>query len=244
MTTRMPTVAVVGGGPVGLTLALVLARLDVPSVVIEARPHPTQGDRERALEAAARASGLAHAAAHHPLAEALIDDYCREQRAASAQVQLENELIFRNLALRPGALAAVRTLLVRLLGRVPLVGARMAATATLVAQHVPTRNARDWTGIEPCRPVRAWGEWHAGRRAPLAALRAWPALRGASPRATHLVVPLAGPAACDLARTVAARSPIPAAAAAGTPECRAEGADVVAIIRPDQEVAALLPRPR
>jgi len=49
MTTRMPTVAVVGGGPVGLTLALVLARLDVPSVVIEARPHPTPRDESRAI---------------------------------------------------------------------------------------------------------------------------------------------------------------------------------------------------
>lgn len=42
-------VIVVGGGPVGLMLALVLARQGVPSVVLEARAEPTARDESRAI---------------------------------------------------------------------------------------------------------------------------------------------------------------------------------------------------
>jgi 2-polyprenyl-6-methoxyphenol hydroxylase-like FAD-dependent oxidoreductase len=42
-------VTIVGGGPVGLTLALVLAQSDVPTLVLEARQGPTPRDESRAI---------------------------------------------------------------------------------------------------------------------------------------------------------------------------------------------------
>jgi 2-polyprenyl-6-methoxyphenol hydroxylase-like FAD-dependent oxidoreductase len=45
----MEPVVIVGGGPVGLTLALVLARYGVPSLILEAREEPTPRDESRAI---------------------------------------------------------------------------------------------------------------------------------------------------------------------------------------------------
>ncbi len=45
----MGPVVIVGGGPVGLTLALVLARYGVPSLILEAREEPTPRDESRAI---------------------------------------------------------------------------------------------------------------------------------------------------------------------------------------------------
>jgi 2-polyprenyl-6-methoxyphenol hydroxylase-like FAD-dependent oxidoreductase len=45
----MEPVAIVGGGPVGLTLALVLVRYGVPALVLEAREVPTPRDESRAI---------------------------------------------------------------------------------------------------------------------------------------------------------------------------------------------------
>jgi 2-polyprenyl-6-methoxyphenol hydroxylase-like FAD-dependent oxidoreductase len=42
-------VAIVGGGPVGLTLSLVLARFGVPALLLEARGTPTSRDESRAI---------------------------------------------------------------------------------------------------------------------------------------------------------------------------------------------------
>ena len=45
----MEPVVIVGGGPVGLTLSLVLARYGVPTIVLEARRMPTPRDESRAI---------------------------------------------------------------------------------------------------------------------------------------------------------------------------------------------------
>jgi 2-polyprenyl-6-methoxyphenol hydroxylase-like FAD-dependent oxidoreductase len=45
----MEPVVIVGGGPVGLTLSLVLARYGVPTLVLEARRTPTPRDESRAI---------------------------------------------------------------------------------------------------------------------------------------------------------------------------------------------------
>jgi 2-polyprenyl-6-methoxyphenol hydroxylase-like FAD-dependent oxidoreductase len=45
----MEPVVIVGGGPVGLTLSLVLARYGVPALILEAREEPTPSDESRAI---------------------------------------------------------------------------------------------------------------------------------------------------------------------------------------------------
>ena len=45
----MKPVVIVGGGPVGLTLSLILARCGVPALVLEAREAPTPRDESRAI---------------------------------------------------------------------------------------------------------------------------------------------------------------------------------------------------
>ncbi len=45
----MERVAIVGGGPVGLALSLVLARYGVPALILEAREAPTPRDESRAI---------------------------------------------------------------------------------------------------------------------------------------------------------------------------------------------------
>jgi len=45
----MEPAVIVGGGPVGLTLSLVLARYGVPTLVLEARKTPTPPDESRAI---------------------------------------------------------------------------------------------------------------------------------------------------------------------------------------------------
>ena len=45
----MECIAIVGGGPVGLTLSLVLARCGAQALVLEARQSPTPRDESRAI---------------------------------------------------------------------------------------------------------------------------------------------------------------------------------------------------
>ena len=45
----MEPVVIVGGGPVGLTLSLTLARYEVPSLILEAREEPTPREESRAI---------------------------------------------------------------------------------------------------------------------------------------------------------------------------------------------------
>ncbi len=45
----MKPVVIVGGGPVGLTLALVLARYQVSALILEVREQPTPRDESRAI---------------------------------------------------------------------------------------------------------------------------------------------------------------------------------------------------
>lgn len=75
-------------------------------------------------------------------ATVLHERYEREQRAASRAVQISNELIFRNMAVRNPAIGALRSALLGGLGRIPAVAHRMTETETLLTQAIPT------TGIE------------------------------------------------------------------------------------------------
>ena len=61
-----------------------------------------------------------------------LDRYELEQRAAAVQVQHDNARIFANMAVRSRPLAAVRSGVLRAMGRVPAVTARMARSEALL----------------------------------------------------------------------------------------------------------------
>jgi 2-polyprenyl-6-methoxyphenol hydroxylase-like FAD-dependent oxidoreductase len=62
--------------------------------------------------------------------------YEREQRAGAREVQRANELIFRNMAIADPRRAALRSLALRGLGRLPALTRRMTATEALIRQDV------------------------------------------------------------------------------------------------------------
>jgi 2-polyprenyl-6-methoxyphenol hydroxylase-like FAD-dependent oxidoreductase len=79
---------------------------------------------------------LARAAQGVPLAEELLADYEREQRAASEEVQNANATIFRNMALSNPIAAAVRSTALRALSHAHLLVRRMTEKEALVTQRL------------------------------------------------------------------------------------------------------------
>ncbi len=79
---------------------------------------------------------LALAAKGDPRAEELFAGYEREQRAASEEVQNANARIFRNMALRNPAAAAVRSVALRALSHFHPLVRRMTEKEALVTQRL------------------------------------------------------------------------------------------------------------
>ena len=79
---------------------------------------------------------LARAAQGVPLAEELLADYEREQRAASEKVQSANATIFRNMALSNPIAAAARSTALRALSNAHLLVRRMTEKEALVTQEL------------------------------------------------------------------------------------------------------------
>jgi len=84
---------------------------------------------------------LARVARGEAGAVVLRERYEREQRAASRAVQVSNELIFRNIAVRNPIVGAVRSVLLGAVGGVRPVARRMTETETLLTQVPPTVNS-------------------------------------------------------------------------------------------------------
>jgi 2-polyprenyl-6-methoxyphenol hydroxylase-like FAD-dependent oxidoreductase len=76
-----------------------------------------------------------------PRAQALLDEYEREQRAASGEVQSANAAIFRNMALSNPVAAAARSVVLRGLSRIGPAVRRMTEKEALVTQEL--RSLRD-----------------------------------------------------------------------------------------------------
>lgn len=186
---------------------------------------------------------LALAAQGHQLADVLIDNYAREQRVASDQVQLENMLIFRNMAVRPAALAKVRTALFSVADTFPGIARSIARSLTLVEQHVPTSKAADRPSAllrsASEKVIRSFGDWRAGYRMPRSVLITQPSGLEFDGR-QHLVIPISGSLQQrgELARRIVDRMPVPARIIGAT--ASNTGRPIVAVVRPDQEVAVLI----
>ncbi len=188
---------------------------------------------------------LALAAKGHPSANTLLDDYAREQRAASDQVQAENMLIFRNMALRSPLLASWRAEALGMLGNITFIKRKMADAVTLIAQHVPAAEAVDRprrNADHSWKHVSRLGRWRVGHRVPLASLAAQPSSLVAQ-GCLHTLVPVDGPSdqLLTLVRERVGSIAIPAhVLGSKTAEFVGKGPAAVAVVRPDQEVVALV----
>jgi 2-polyprenyl-6-methoxyphenol hydroxylase-like FAD-dependent oxidoreductase len=166
----------------------------------------------------------------------LFDDYDREQHEASRQTQSENALIFRNMAVRSEAIGFLRAGLLSVLGRLPKITSKMAASTTLVATSLPVHAASD-RPAGAYRFVSSAADFHEGRRVPARMLLALLGL-SAEERRRHALVTLGPESPARSALTDRLRSSVgdDAPLINGGASERA----AVAVVRPDQEIVAIV----
>jgi 2-polyprenyl-6-methoxyphenol hydroxylase-like FAD-dependent oxidoreductase len=165
----------------------------------------------------------------------LFDDYDREQHEASRQTQTENALIFRNMAVRNGAVGLLRAGFLSAVGSFPKITAKMAAASTLVSTSLPVRQASD-------RPVGSFrfhpslGDLHEGQRVPARLLVNLRARSGADLKYHNLVA--LGPDTSEQ-RALAERMRSAMQHRATTVVGSGWPRPAIAVVRPDQEIVGL-----
>jgi 2-polyprenyl-6-methoxyphenol hydroxylase-like FAD-dependent oxidoreductase len=187
---------------------------------------------------------LALAAEGHPRGSALLDDYDREQRAATDRLRRHGEPDMPDLALRSRAATALRAALLGIAGRVPPMARRLARADAIDAGPLPMAGSADRPYHGPWRMPGRIGPWRGGARLPAAAFAGVPP-GNAELGLCHLILPVGhfdpGQEA-SLARALRERLPVPVASldARGDAPWRVRtGPPTLALIRPDRRVVAL-----
>ncbi|EHB68252.1 FAD-dependent oxidoreductase [Paenibacillus lactis] len=109
---------------------------------------------------------LALAYQGHEAADALLDDYAKEQLAASDEIQDTNAIIFKNMALSNPALARLRSTGLRMASRISSVSKSITAKEALLNQILPVDGSADCIIDGSWKSRKGYGSWILGKRIP------------------------------------------------------------------------------
>lgn len=188
---------------------------------------------------------LAQAFRGNPHSDRLLQDYEREQRAGSDEIQDTNATIFANMAMSNPILAALRSFGLRTASFVPSVAKSITAKEALLSQALPVEQAEDGGHPAPWKPVKSAGPWQLGKRLPYMGHDGGLILPG---RLNHALVSIGAVDKVKERETAAqfiGQAPVPVtddtALLGPASPYRIPGAKgvVLALVRPDQHVAGI-----
>ncbi|WP_044639808.1 FAD-dependent oxidoreductase [Risungbinella massiliensis] len=96
----------------------------------------------------------------------LLGDYSNEQKAAANEIQDNNAMIFRNMAVRNKMLAAGRSFMLKTLSNFAAFGTRAMEREALLQQALPVARAVDHYIPEKGMSLQKHGNWQIGKRVP------------------------------------------------------------------------------
>lgn len=109
---------------------------------------------------------LALAMQNHPDSDKLLEDYSKEQREGANEIQNNNAMIFRNMAITHPLLAAGRAFVLRNFGRISSFGRSALEKEALLSQALPVSGASDQYVPSGVLSLSSYGPWQLGKRVP------------------------------------------------------------------------------
>ncbi len=103
---------------------------------------------------------------NHPESVHLLKDYSKEQKVGADEIQNNNAIIFRNMALTNPLLAAGRSFLLKNLGRVALFRNKTVEKDALLNQVLPVSGSVDQYVPKGATTLKSYGRWILGKRIP------------------------------------------------------------------------------
>jgi hypothetical protein len=99
----------------------------------------------------------------HPL----LADYNREHRQTAEQIQFENEIIFRNMAISSTILSTIRNFALQIANALIGLNDRMAASSTLEGLKVNTTQSFDYWILPQIEHLSNFQCWEIGAKPPV-----------------------------------------------------------------------------
>ncbi|MBP1081547.1 2-polyprenyl-6-methoxyphenol hydroxylase-like FAD-dependent oxidoreductase [Bacillus capparidis] len=97
---------------------------------------------------------------------AFLDDYSVEQRVGASEIQNNNALIFRNIAITNLFLAEGRSLLIKTISNLSAIGKKAMEKEALLSQILPVDHSFDQIRPEGSISLKKFGKWVTGKRVP------------------------------------------------------------------------------
>jgi 2-polyprenyl-6-methoxyphenol hydroxylase-like FAD-dependent oxidoreductase len=96
----------------------------------------------------------------------LLQDYSREQKVGADEIQDNNAIIFRNMAISNPILATGRSIILKFLGYIPLFKKKTIEKDALLNQILPVFGAVDQYVSKSASNLKSYGKWILGKRMP------------------------------------------------------------------------------